>query len=242
MDETHDPQRTSWVPSAQAETDFPIQNLPFGIFRRRADDDPARVGVAIGDQILDLAACHDEGWFSGLAEQAGDACASATLNPLMALGAATRAALRRQAGALLAPIRRPTAPTAGWATACWSRWRRPSCCCPRAIGDYTDFYASVHHATNVGSMFRPDNPLLPNYKWVPIGYHGRASSIVVSGTPVRRPQGQIKAPDADGAVVRAEPVARLRAGGGLLRRAGQPARRADPDRRRPRSICSASAW
>jgi fumarylacetoacetase len=192
MDETHDPQRTSWVPSARAGTDFPIQNLPFGIFRRRDDAEPARVGMAIGDQILDLAACHDEGRFSGLAAQAGDACAAATLNPLMALGPATRAALRRQAAALLASDSPAHRAHPGTGDRVLVPMSEADLLLPAAIGDYTDFYASVHHATNVGSMFRPDNPLLPNYKWVPIGYHGRASSIVPSGTPVRRPRGQIK--------------------------------------------------
>ena len=197
MDETHDPARASWVESAAGHPEFPIQNLPFGVFRARDDNRPARVGVAIGDRILDLAACRDEGRFSGLAQRAADACVAPTLNRLMALGRAPRAELRRQVGALLdrdSPARRS------------NRRQHERLLVPMAdaelllpadIGDYTDFYASVHHATNVGSMFRPDNPLLPNYKWVPIGYHGRASSIVPSGTPVRRPRGQVKPPDAE---------------------------------------------
>ena len=200
MDETHDPQRTSWVPSAQGDTDFPIQNLPLGVFRRRGDEDPARVGMAIGDRILDLAACHDEGWFSGLAEQAGDACAAPALNPLMALGAATRAALRQQASALLAVDSAAHRANRRLGDRVLVPMAEAELLLPAAIGNYTDFYASVHHATNVGSMFRPDNPLLPNYKWVPIGYHGRASSIVPSGTPVRRPRGQVKDAAADAPV------------------------------------------
>ncbi len=196
MDHTHDPSLRSWVESAQGAGDFPIQNLPFGVFRRRDSGEGARVGMAIGDMVLDLAACLAERRFTGLAATAGAACAAATLNPLMALGAGPRAELRRQVSELLSvdsPARRDD-PRVG------ERLLVPQAdaelLLPAAIGDYTDFYASVHHATNVGSMFRPDNPLLPNYKWVPIGYHGRASSIVPSGTPVRRPAGQSRGPDA----------------------------------------------
>jgi fumarylacetoacetase len=201
VDQTHDPALTSWVESAQGPTDFPIQNLPFGVFRPLGDDDePARVGMAIGDQILDLAVCHDEGWFSGAADHAGRALASPTLNPLMRLGRETRVALRAQASALLAidsPAYRANRRVGDRVLV---PMREAVLLLPAAIGDYTDFYASVHHATNVGSMFRPDNPLLPNYKWVPIGYHGRASSIVPSGTPVRRPSGQLKDPKAEAPV------------------------------------------
>jgi fumarylacetoacetase len=191
LDPTHDPSLRSWVESAEGHADFPIQNLPFGVFRRRGSDEPARVGVAIGDMILDLAACHAERRFTGLAATAAGACVGPTLNPLMALGAAPRAELRRQASELLSadsPGTRGREHLIPQAEA--------EMLVPAAIGDYTDFYASVDHATNVGSMFRPDNPLLPNYKWVPIGYHGRASSIVPSGTPVRRPSGQSRAPEA----------------------------------------------
>jgi fumarylacetoacetase len=197
MNETHDPARRSWVASAQGHPDFPIQNLPFGVFRRRDDDEPARVGMAVGDQILDLTACHDEGRFTGAAERAAEACAAPALNLLMALEPEPLSELRRQVSALLetdSPAHRAN-PRLG------DRLLVPMAeaelLLPAAIGNYTDFYASVHHATNVGSMFRPDNPLLPNYKWVPIGYHGRASSIVPSGTAVRRPQGQTRGPDSD---------------------------------------------
>jgi len=197
VDQTHDPARTSWVESAQGHPDFPIQNLPYGVFRVPDDDEPARVGVAIGDGVLDLTACHDEGRFTGAAERAAEACAAPALNLLMAVPAAERRELRRQIADLL------SADSPAWRA---NRRLGDRLLVPRAevelllpatIGDYTDFYASVHHATNVGSMFRPDNPLLPNYKWVPIGYHGRASSIVPSGTPVRRPRGQIKPADLD---------------------------------------------
>jgi len=196
VDHTHDPARASWLESAQGETDFPIQNLPFGVFRRRDDEDPPRVGVAIGDQILDVTACHDEGRFTGLADRAAEACTAPALNRLMALGREHRVELRRQISDLLA-IDSPAHQTSRrLGDHILVPMAEAEMLLPAAIGDYTDFYASVHHATNVGSMFRPDNPLLPNYKWVPIGYHGRASSIVPSGTSVRRPRGQIKHPQA----------------------------------------------
>jgi fumarylacetoacetase len=200
MDRTHDPSLTSWVESADGAGDFPIQNLPLGVFRRREDDEPGRVGIAIGDMILDVTACRDEGRFSGPAERAAEACAAPALNALMRLGAEPRRELRRQVSALLAAD-----------SPAWRSNRRlgdrilvaqsdAEMLLPAEIGDYTDFYASVHHATNVGGMFRPDNPLLPNYKGVPIGYHGRASSIVPSGTPVVRPLGQSKPPDTESPV------------------------------------------
>jgi len=185
LNETHDPARRSWVESAnQPGTDFPVQNLPFGVFRT-AGDERARVGVAIGDRILDLAACGRAGlWGEGHARREA-ACASASLNLMMALGAERWSALRQRLSQLLSDERHrravePLLMPAG----------EVEMLLPAAIGDYTDFYASVHHATNVGSMFRPDNPLLPNYKYLPVGYHGRASSIVASGAAVRRPRGQ----------------------------------------------------
>ena len=190
-DETHDPSLTSWVASAERPgTDFPIQNLPFGVFRRRDRDEMPRVGVAIGDEILDVTAARSAELLGGRAAQAAEACDDPALNRLMALGRDQWRALRLELSRLL----RSGSP------------RRDDLLLPMAsaellrpaeIGDYTDFYASVHHATNVGSMFRPDNPLLPNYKHVPIGYHGRASSIVPSGTAVRRPRGQLKDASAD---------------------------------------------
>ena len=195
MDATHDPSLRSWVESANQPGDFPIQNLPFGVFRRRGREESGRVGIAIGDQILDLTACR--GRFTRLAEPAADACVSASLNGLMRLGAEARTALRAQVSTLL----RADAPAYRADRSLGNRvlvpQREAEMLLPAQIGDYTDFYASVHHATNVGSMFRPDNPLLPNYKWVPIGYHGRASSIVSSGTPVRRPSGQSKTPETE---------------------------------------------
>jgi fumarylacetoacetase len=196
LNDTHRADLESWVESAQsADTDFPIQNLPYGVFRRRGGGGLGRVGVAIGDQILDLTAVLE----AGLLEDASEAAAAKVrgpaplgLAPLMDLGSADRGALRERLSRLL----RLEGSLAGRARAAADRLLVPmtdaEMLLPAAIGDYTDFYASVHHATNVGSMFRPDNPLLPNYKHVPIGYHGRASSIVVSGTPVRRPLGQTR--------------------------------------------------
>ena len=192
IDETHDPSLRSWVESANdPRTDFPIQNLPFGTFRRAGANEPARVGVAIGDQVVDLAACGDAGLL-GVETRIGDRCRESTLNGLMSLGRPAATALRHALSKLL----RAEAPARVREAALVSRILITAASVemqlPADIGDYTDFYASVEHATNVGSMFRPDNPLLPNYKWVPIGYHGRSSSIVVSGTDVRRPRGQTR--------------------------------------------------
>jgi fumarylacetoacetase len=197
VNHTHDPQRSSWVPSAQGPTDFSIQNLPFGVFRRAGRADPPSGGLAIGNQILDLRAGSAAGLFSGSAQEAAIACSDSTLNRLMAMGREPCSRLREQASDLLSA----DSPASRRHRTTVERLLVPMADAemflPAAIGDYSDFYASLHHASNVGSMFRPDNPLLPNYKWIPIGYHGRASSIVVSGTPVRRPLGQLKAADAD---------------------------------------------
>lgn len=187
---------SSWVASANGHPDFPLHNLPFGVFRRAGSSEAPRVGVAIGDQILDVAACLAAGLFDGtddVSQRAARACASPSLNALMALGRDARIKLR---DALLHLLGAGT-PVHQQQTARHALVAQDAAelFLPVQVGDYTDFYASVHHATNVGSMFRPDNPLLPNYKWVPIGYHGRASSIVVSGTPVRRPCGQRKGPN-----------------------------------------------
>ena len=187
VNETHDPGLRSWVESAHtAGCDFPIQNLPFGVFRRRGSDEAFRGGVAIGDQILDLAAAAGTGLFSGLAAQAIDAAAGATLNALMALGPKATSALR---GALSKSLRTGAAAQSRLA-GCLIAQAQAELALPAQIGDYTDFYASIHHATRVGRLMRPDNPLLPNYKWMPIGYHGRSSSIAVSGHKFHRPRGQ----------------------------------------------------
>jgi fumarylacetoacetase len=189
---THDPSLRSWVESAnQKDTDFPIQNLPFGVFRPQGSAEPSRIGVAIGDQILDLVICCEAGFLQELPEKLQEACAAPNLNPLMAMGSDAMSALRRCLSELLRydeqtppPERKILIPMS-----------EAELLLPAAIGDYTDFYASIFHATNVGKLFRPDNPLLPNYKYVPIAYHGRASSIVPSGTSIKRPKGQRKKPE-----------------------------------------------
>jgi fumarylacetoacetase len=188
LDLSHSPAHRSWVDAANGHADFPIQNLPLGAFRRSAGEQ-GRIGVAIGDQVLDLRELSERGVIEG-SEALLAACRAPLLNPLMALPPAHRGALRRQLSRLLGTGGDTSAATALVPQA------GVEMLLPAQVGDYTDFYASIFHATNVGSMFRPDNPLLPNYKWVPIGYHGRASSIVASGTPIARPSGQSKAPDA----------------------------------------------
>jgi fumarylacetoacetase len=195
LNETHDPALRSWVASAHTGGDFPIQNLPFAVFRRPRE--PFRGGVAIGDAIVDLAAVAARGVFEGVAARAAAAAAGDKLNALMALGPAAWSALRlalsrglREGSPLREALEPCLVPQAGAAYAV-----------PARIGDYTDFYTSVHHATNIGRLFRPDNPLLPNYKWVPIGYHGRPSSIVVSGHDFHRPVGQRMPPGAEAPTV-----------------------------------------
>ena len=202
MPHTTDPTLTSWIDSAQdPATDFPIQNLPFGVVRRRGSGEPGRVGVAIGDQVLDVAAAFDAGLLGDRADvrAAAEACRAPALNGLMALGAGPRSALRAAVSVLLqsgGDGGRAVAADRSLHTRLLLPMADTEPLLPAVVGDYTDFYASVHHATNVGRLFRPDNPLLPNYKWVPIGYHGRASSLVPSGTTIRRPSGQTKAADA----------------------------------------------
>jgi fumarylacetoacetase len=201
VNRTHDPKRTSWVESAQGATDFPIQNLPFGVFRHRGSGDAPRVGVAIGDQILDLTAAQAAAvGFGGKATRSLAACAAPSLNSLMGLGRDHWTELRGAISDILDSDSPAYRANRRLGEQILVPMTEAELFVPAEVGDYSDFYASVHHATNVGSMFRPDNPLLPNYKWIPIGYHGRASSIVVSGTPVRRPHGQIKGPDAEAPV------------------------------------------
>ncbi len=188
INQTHRQSLASWVPSAsKPTTEFPIQNLPFGVFRK-SEGQPGRVGIAIGDQILDLTACNSLGLFSGLAETAAVACESDSLNALMGWGPEYWSALRKRVSELL----REGSAEVDLASRCLVSMAEVELLLPARIGGYTDFYASIHHATNVGSMFRPNEPLLPNYKYVPIGYHGRVSSIIISGTPIPRPSGQIR--------------------------------------------------
>ncbi len=182
---TLDPELRSWVASAQsAGGDFPIQNLPFGRFRTRANE-PWRIGVAIGDQVLDL--------------QAAGVLDHADMARVLALGKAERLALR---STLSQGLRAGSPQANAWATALHAQ-SAVEMGLPCEVGDYTDFYVGIHHATAVGKLFRPDNPLLPNYAWVPIGYHGRASTLNTSGLSFRRPHGQVKAPDADAPVLQA---------------------------------------
>ena len=213
LDTTHDPALRSWVASANADdTDFPIQNLPFGRFTaptagpHDAADLP-RIGIAIGHQVLDLrlvqyALLTGQAPAWGLTAETAEgntlidwipSLAAGDLTAFMSLGTAARRGLRAWLSAALAegsPLQAALQPCLRAQADCTMQL-------PCQIGDYTDFYTGIHHATSVGKLFRPDNPLLPNYKWVPIGYHGRASSIVVSGTPVRRPLGQLKPPTAE---------------------------------------------
>jgi fumarylacetoacetase len=197
VDATHDPALTSWVPSANGHADFPAQNLPLGIFSPK--NGALRAGVAIGDYILDLAQCAAKGL---LPESVRDAAGGSTLNALFALPDIDRLALRRSLSRLLSDAAHEEKISSLLFAAADCVMHLPA-----TIGDYTDFYVGIHHATNVGKLFRPDNPLLPNYKYVPIGYHGRASSVRPSGVPVVRPNGQRKAHDADAPTV--GPCARL---------------------------------
>ena len=192
LDETHRADLRSWVESAQApDSDFPVQNLPLGMFSSVTRS--ARPGIAIGDSILDLVAASEQGMLDdALAALIQECARESSLNPLLAEGNATLRALRGLAGALLRADTEQGERARTARNALVVEIADATLLLPARVGDYTDFYASIHHATNVGSMFRPDNALLPNYKWVPIGYHGRASSLVPSGTAVRRPFGQTK--------------------------------------------------
>src|ERR1043166_8429088 len=193
IDETHDKARQSWVASANGHAEFPLQNLPFGVFSppgRTAPDAAPRGGIAIGDMIFDLRAAHDAGLFSGAAAAAAQAASGGILNPLIALGAGPRCALRQQVFALLAADgagRAKLEPLADKllhrASDCWLHL-------PAAIGNFTDFFAGIHHARNGGRRRDPNNPLSSNYKYVPVAYHSRASSLRESGLAVRRPAGQ----------------------------------------------------
>ena len=192
LDFSHDLNLRSWVESANSpECDFPIQNLPLGIFRRAGGQERFRPGVAIGDQIVDLLAMRDAGLLPPDVAASLSGCEHGELNAFMARGRAARVALRQTLSrslsedsaqqAVLQTLLVPQA-DAQYAVPC-------------RINDYTDFYTGIHHATAVGKLFRPDEPLLPNYKWVPIGYHGRSSSIGVSGQTFPRPRGQTKGPN-----------------------------------------------
>ena len=193
-DDTHDPALRSWVESANGDaTDFPVQNLPFGTFRREFEERP-RVGIAIGGQVLDCVEAARAGCFDALDPSVRDALQGWSLNALMALGRPDARAVRGVASRMLRAGGDLADATRGLAERVLVPMDEVSLLVPAEVGDYTDFYASVYHATRVGALFRPDNPLLPNYKWIPIGYHGRASSVVASGAPVVRPSGQTRGP------------------------------------------------
>ena len=178
----------SWVAAANdPEGDFPLENLPYGVFRQHGR---TRVGVAIGDRILDVRACAEHGLLCAVSCDALEGCGGQCLNALMACGRGAWSTLRSRLSSLL--DERAAGEIKARVEPLLVPMNEAEMELPAVIGDYTDFYASIHHATRVGRRFRPDNPLLPNYKYVPIGYHGRASSIVVSGTAIRRPSGQIK--------------------------------------------------
>lgn len=216
LNETHDPTLRSWVESANLPgTDFPIQNLPFAVFRR-AEPTPGRGGtrqegqvstdrhepsaerfppdfrggVAIGDQIVDLRALSELRVATGTVVEVLAAAAEPTLNRLMAMGPAAWSELRKW----LSEALRAGSPHSTQLRSVLVPQALAEYGLPATIGDYTDFYASIHHASSVGRLFRPDNPLLPNYKWVPIAYHGRTSTIAISGQTFHRPHGQLLPP------------------------------------------------
>ena len=195
-DSTHDATLRSWVASANEDgTDFPIQNLPFGMFR--GSDEDARVGIAIGDQIVDVGACLDEeDLLEGTAKEAAKLASGTSLNALMQWGRGPAASLRGGVSRLLQDGTEEGTRAANARARILAPMSEVELLLPAQIGDFTDFYSSIFHAERVGRMFRPDNPLLPNYKYVPIAYHGRASTVEVSGTDFRRPIGQRRPPNA----------------------------------------------
>jgi len=192
LNHTHALDARSWLASANAAgTDFPIQNLPFAVFRRAGHDETFRGGVAIGDQVVDLAALSAAGALQGLAAQAAAACAQPALNDFMALGPAAWRALRH---ALFALLEAGAAP--GALDGCLVAQRDAEYSVPTRIGDYTDFYTSIDHALNISRLMNPDGDVTPNFRWIPTAYHGRVSTIGVSGQRFHRPMGQAMAPGA----------------------------------------------
>lgn len=193
LDRTHDASLRSWLESANAaDTEFPLQNLPFGVFGSTGDDHNVRCGVAIGDRVLDLRKVKSA--FTGAAQQVIDASDRKELNDLMALAPSVRQAFRQQLVDLLIKgnasgrqqLETALLPVADVAMMM-----------PVRVAGYTDFFASIHHATNAGRLFRPDQPLLPNYKYVPVGYNGRAASVQLGDVPVQRPRGQLRKPGSE---------------------------------------------
>ena len=189
LNETHDPARHSFVESANLPgSDFPIQNLPFGVFRL-GPGAQQRVGVAIGDQIVDVSAAA--GLFEGLAATAAQACGAPFLNPLMSMGPPAWSALRLALSRELAAEAGSSARLRPYLTPMAHAEMRM----PVLFRNFTDFFASIFHATNAGRLFRPDNPLAPNYKYLLVAYHSRASSVRISDLAVTRPNGQRKGAD-----------------------------------------------
>ena len=206
LDQTHDPAARSWVASANVPgCDFPIQNLPFAVFRHHGGDEPFRGGVAIGDQVIDLARVAVAGCLDGLAHEAALAAAHPYLNDLMAMGPRAARALRHGLFALLREG--AEGPAVDALRGCLTPQVAVQYALPVQVHNYPDFYTSIHHARSVGHMIRPDQPLPPNFQWLPIAYHGRASSVVVSGTDFHRPMGQAMPPGAAAPVY--GPCARL---------------------------------
>lgn len=206
LNHTHDPHARSWLVSAnEPGSDFPIQNLPFGVFRRKGSDEVLRGGVAIGDQIVDLAAVAAAQVFDGVPQRAAQACSGPALNDFLAMGPLAWGALRHALFDAL--LHGASTEVAGALRGCLLPQAEAEHGVPARIANYTDFYTSIHHARNVGHLIRPDDPLTPNFQWLPIAYHGRASSVVVSGTPFRRPMGQAMPPGATAPVY--GPCARL---------------------------------
>jgi fumarylacetoacetase len=192
LNSTHDLNRQSWVGSANDHEHFPIQNLPFAVFKRKESKETFRVGVAIGDEIVDLVKLERCKLFNTSIQKSLKVCAQNSLNKFMSMGVDAWSKLRL----VLSDGLTKGSPLEKTISSCLIPQSAAEYKLPAQIGDYTDFYTSIHHATNIGKLFRPDNPLLPNYQWLPIGYHGRSSSIDVSGQTFARPTGQTKAPDA----------------------------------------------
>jgi fumarylacetoacetase len=190
VNETHDPSLTSWIESANSpDSDFPIQNLPFGVFSRKGDSE-RRVGVAIGDQIVDVGESLSANLWSGKARDVARWCDRPNMNELMQAPRDSISEFRARLSELLSGTPGDSSVINPLPPGALVPMSEAELYLPADIGDYTDFYASVYHATNVGKLFRPENPLLPNYKYVPIAYHGRSSTLVISGTDVTRPKGQ----------------------------------------------------
>jgi fumarylacetoacetase len=195
MIRANDPQRTSWI-EVKKDSDFPIQNLPFGIFKT-TDDPKPRAGVAIGEKILDLKALHILGHIPNQPFQLSDLdCDS--LNPMMSYGKKNIREFRNRISDLLSSDNSELRDNSNHVAQVFCDQKEAEMLLPVKVGDYTDFYSSIEHATNVGMMFRdPANALLPNWKHIPVGYHGRSSSIIISGKEIHRPKGQSKAPEAE---------------------------------------------